>query len=233
MNSLQRQLHALINEEDYKNFIKINLECPLPCRVGEPYHFIQEELVELWISYCRDYSTAQEEEFIRKPDEEEAFLFNIEDCDEFKRVSINLTGWIEKAKKKFLERTDILNSTMASSEVYKKHLISRNVSLEEIVKKAKQDKVSYLFSDVTVELLNSLLKESYKTYFKLVIASDTIRYGVKVKNTAGVSSSGNESCWMLFEINRSSKVAHAYPCDSFEIERLSIVPKFCDLQHLF
>jgi hypothetical protein len=222
------RFNELITERDFKIFISENLECPISCREGERLNIIEQELIALWKEICSKYSTASEEDFIRESYEEESGLFYAEDLDEFKRVSFNLIRWIDTAKIDFLNATKAFNSRMASSKDYPKHYLKSKINKADIIELATKKNISYFFPDINETHLEPILLDSFTEYFDLILKSENLRFGVKVDKKIGISNAGIETNLMMFEINKSGQIAHAYPCNEDEIENLSIEPKFFD-----
>lgn len=222
------RFNKLTTEREFKDFISENLECPINCRTGNRLNIIEQELIALWKDTCSKYSTASEEDFVRESYEEESGLFYAEDLDEFKRVSFNLIRWIDNAKAHFLNLTNVFNSKMASAQEYSKHYLPFKMDREKIKSFAKENNISYFFPEINETVLEPILLDSFTEYFTLILENETLRFGVKVDKNIGVSNIGIETNLMLFEINKSAQIAHAYPCNEDEINRLNIEPQFFD-----
>ncbi|KXH79588.1 hypothetical protein [Chryseobacterium kwangjuense] len=222
------KFNQLTTEREFINFISENLECPINCKKGTRLNIIEQELIILWKNVCSKYSVAREEDFIKESYEEQSGLFHIEDFDEFKRVSFNLIQWIDKAKKDFLDITQVFNSKMASAQEYPKHYLKNKMDKDSIIKLAKDKDISYFFPEVTEIHLEPILLDSFTEYFNLILQSENLRFGVKVDKNIGISKTGNETNLMMFEINKSGQIAHAYPCNEDEINKLNIEPQFFD-----
>ncbi|WP_326982498.1 hypothetical protein VUJ46_20320 [Chryseobacterium sp. MYb264] len=219
---------GLSTEREFIDFIRENLECPINCTQGNRLNIIDQELIALWRHTCSKYSTANEEDFIREVYEEDSSLFYTEDLDEFKRVGFNLIRWINTAKIDFMNATRVFHSKMASSKDYPKHYLTSKINKADIIKLALKKNISYFFSEINESHLEPILLDSFTEYFDLILHSENLRFGVKVDKSIGISNTGIETNLMLFEINKSGQIAHAYPCNEDEIENLDIEPKFFD-----
>src|SRR5690606_8421014 len=74
-----------------------------------------------------------------------------------------------------------------------------------------------------------LLIKTIKPFYKQIIDSETIRYGVKCKKFMGVTDKAIESQYVLVEINKSSGISHAYPCLEEKAKSCAtITEKLCD-----
>lgn len=232
LNAMNKELLCqLKTEREFKDFILTNLECPIDCKDGSNLKIIAQELIELWKNVCSKYSIAREEDFIREHYETEPGLFQSEDLDEFKRVSLNLVRWIDEAKKDYLDITKIFNSQMASSKDYPKHYLQNKIDQNAIIKLAIKNNISYFFPEIDENYLQLILLDSFTEYFNLILKSENLRFGVKVAKDIGISKTGTITKFMLFEINKSAQIAHAYPCDANEISNLNIEPQFFDKVH--
>jgi hypothetical protein len=214
MNTIPANEHYILalNEEQLRDYFKLNLDCPLPIRPSQRYHLLQDELIWLWKVVCHKHERNVEAKYIFDDDDERDFQLSEDDFDELKPLAISLSYWIEDAKTEFLERAKPITAVMANSDIYKKHLPNRKMSIADLIKLAIRMEAGYFYHDISVMELDDILIKSIKPFFKQIIDNETIRYGVKCLKKMGVTDMGEESEFLLVEINRSSAIAHAYPC---------------------
>lgn len=201
-----------LNEEQLRNYFKEHLDCPLPVRPGERYHLLQDELIWLWKDVCSIHEIDVEAKYIFDDDEERDFQLEEDDFEELKPLAITLSYWIEQAKKDFSERAKSITSMMADSSIYEKHFPHRKMTVTDLKKLAIRKSAGYFYHDISVMELDDILIKTIKPFFKQIILSETIRYGVRCNKQMGVTDEGDESQYILIEINKSSAVSHAYPC---------------------
>jgi hypothetical protein len=214
MNAIpaNEQYILTLNEEQLRDYFKASLDCPLPIRSSQRYHLLQDELIWLWKDVCYKHERDVETKYIFDDDDERDFQLSEDDFDELKPLAISLSYWIEDAKNEFLERAKPITAVMANSDIYKKHFPNRKMFIEDLIKLAIQNEAGYFYYDISVMELDDIMIKSIKPFFKQIIDKETIRYGVKCLKKMGVTDIGEESEFLLVEINKSSAIAHAYPC---------------------
>lgn len=201
-----------LNEEQLRNYFKLQLDCPLPVRPGERYHLLQDELIWLWKDVCSKHERDVEAKYIFDDDEERDFQLDEDNFDELKPLAISLSYWIEEAKSDFLKCAKSITSMMADSSIYEKHFPYKKMTVTDLKKLALQKSAGYFYDYISVMELDDILIKTIKPFFKQIIVSETIRYGVRCNKQMGVTDEGDESQYILIEINKSSAVSHAYPC---------------------
>ncbi|MBL7868347.1 MAG: hypothetical protein JNM71_10025 [Flavobacterium lindanitolerans] len=211
MNPSEKYVLTL-NEEQLRDYFKVHLDCPLPIKPGERYYLLQEELLELWKNVCGIHERDVETKYIFDDDDERDFQLSEDGYNELKPLAINLSYWIEQAKNEFLDRSKSITSIMANSNIYKKHFPHKKMDINDLKKLAIKKDAGYFFHNISSMELDNILIKTIKPFFKQIIESETIRYGVKCNKQMGVTDKGNSSQYILIEINKSSAISHAYPC---------------------
>lgn len=210
----EKELHVInLNEEQLRDYFRKELDCPLPIRENERYSILKDELLWLWKKICYAKERSYEAQYIFYDDEERDFQLEEDDYEELKPLAINLCQWIDDAKEEFLKSVKSITSIMADSNIYEKHLPRKKMSLGELQKLAKNHNAGYFYDTIKISDLDRILLESMKPIFQEILKTETIRYGIKCKERMGVSQLGNETEFILIEINKSSSTSHAYPCE--------------------
>jgi hypothetical protein len=113
------------------------LECPVDWNQAIPRRLALPNLLhEYWAEFVLDYQVDCEGEYI----DDDLFGFGIMLETESRQPVldsqiINIESWIEQARKNYTERTRrFAELTIADRETYSKHLLSKNVTREEILR---------------------------------------------------------------------------------------------------
>lgn len=222
-----RNQHVLgLNEAELRDYFKKELDCPLEIRPGQRYHLLLEELIWLWKDTCGNYEMDCEAKHIYDDDDERDFQLSEDDYDELRPLAISLSTWIEDAKAHYIDRVKPITVVMADSKVYAKHFPHKKMTIPDLKLLAIQKRAGYFFPNISVMELDAIMIKSMKPLFKQIIEKDNIRYGVKYHKKIGVTVTGEETEYLIVEINKSSGTAHCYPCSE---QKARSLPKFREI----
>jgi hypothetical protein len=135
----------------------------------------------------------------------------IESVEEAKKEIANIKRWINSARETFLNLASIVECKIADISVYSKHYPIKDFSAKEIREKTHgKGKPSLFFPGISDRELDGLLVEVLEDRFWEIIRAENIRIAVDCLSIIGASQ-GEHTKYIFLEIDRSSKVAHAYP----------------------
>jgi len=214
------------SDKELRSYIKTQLVCPLPIEDGDKYQMFKEELVCLWEEVCWKHSVDDEAKHIYLDNEVRDLELEEDNLFELRPIAINIATWIKDAKKEFHAATRPIQALVAGPSVYGKHYLYKSLKLKEIKKLARKNDCSYFFSNLTSEIISKMFFTSVKKNFLEVISIQNIRYAVECGYSIGVTNTGDETEFLMIEINSSSLIAHAYPCSRDEaINKVKTVVK--------
>jgi len=202
--------------EGLRDFFKVQLDCPLPIRYGEKYHYLNEHFIWLWKNIAWEHSIDVEAKHIYWDDESRDIELDEDRDYELRPLAISLATWIEKARAEFKEICKPILATVANSEVYEKHFLRNSLSQEEIKRLAIRNNVSYLLPEINEQTIEQILQKAVAELFQEVILLKVIRFSVILNKAIGVTNRGEITNFMMIDINGNSGVVHAYPCSEFE-----------------
>lgn len=222
---------ADFNEQDIdavKEYIKNSLTAPkiFEKEILEQYEELGCLIFLIWVNVCHNYKIDRETTYIRCSTEETDFELDEDDLlIELLPAAQNISRWIECAKKDFIDILKPITVEVADKNIYSKHfLISKNSDIKELSSKSN---ISYLASHITASVLKDIyLSNVNKVFFKLLKTRDSVRFSVKEENVVGYSG-GVETNYLMFEVNTSSGITHAYPVSEIEAIKLPA----CDIKY--
>lgn len=205
--------------EGLVHYIKEKIDCPLPIR-GK-YEFIRNELTWFWIQTVDKYRVDDEDLYVFYDDDLRDEEMSEKLKIELRPVAINLTTWIDKAKEDYLDKMGVLETKIADKEDYPKHFLSLS---KDKIKKRSKNGISLLYPNINVDVQQRMLKYLFKNFIYEIVNSENLRSVIKWGSPVGAVN-GEETNYLFLELNRSSKLAHAYPCTEKEAFEKKIILK--------
>ncbi len=198
--------------EGVVEFIKRELDCPLPIREGEPFDDLKYKLLGLWKEIVRNHSIDIEWHHIYDDDDYRDFELDEDSFEELHPLAVNIQTWINEARAKFLAKVRPITPTVADATIYPKHILKKNISVDEIKKVAVKEDASYLFNEITPNVISKIIHKSAITLFEPIVNLEKIRFSVSCSKEIGVTNTGQITNYLMVEIDCIQAIAHAYPC---------------------
>jgi hypothetical protein len=205
--------------EDFEllvQYIKDKLQCPLPIKENERYYPLRYKMVGLWRKIAKEFSVDREWYYIHEEDDEQDFELREELITELQPIAININYWINEARKKFLDMTKPIQCIVADEKVYAKHLLRKPTSTEKIIKLCLRTKTSFLFAEITGQMIQDILLYAGEQYFEGIVYKRNLRISALCNRLVGVTDRGEITKYLLIDIDGDNAIAHAYPCSYFE-----------------
>ncbi|RYE37658.1 MAG: hypothetical protein EOP48_28345 [Sphingobacteriales bacterium] len=212
------QIKALVPEdfEALIQHIKDELKCPLPIKENEEYFSLRYKLVGLWRKIARELSVDREWFYIYEEVDEQDLELHEELFTELYPIAINIHYWINQARAQFLQATKPIQCVVADTKVYAKHLLRRPLSTKEIIKLCRSKKASFLFTEMTGQVIREILLYATEKHFEGILDVRNLRLSVVCNRNVGVTDKGEITNCLMIDIDGDNSLAHAYPCSFFE-----------------